>query len=448
MLITDHYGLTSLYYDRAEPDVPFSSLSEKVQTKGFTDYSPAGLASFLFLRYPILTNTMFQDYGRYDIGYNADQKRYDWKPSFAVNAIPIQEAVRTVDEMLVASIKKALGCANRVGVTLSGGIDSSLLTAMIKYHFPEIELYTYSSGFAELNEFEFSSKVAELCSDRHRQIEITREEFLRRDSIMDGLIRTKCAPVHPNEIALAIAENHAIADGCDIMVSGEGSDEIFGGYGQLLRMPMNYNPQVHGDFPGFFLKNYLYFSPEEASAIFADRYATDANELTRAVFLEPECPQDYENQIFYFLQRIHGRGLIERFKNTFQYTGIPGVFPYLDDKLSSFVNALPFDYKVRWKDGTDIAEAGRLPFRQISENYDIPKYILKLVSEKYLPKEIIYRNKIAFPVPYESWLADENDMKLDRDVFKIRDLSGLSGWKKFMLMNLNAFVELFNRYKR
>jgi len=448
MCKTDRYGLNNLFYHYSDRNKAFPSLLDAVESGGFTDYSPEGIVSFLFYRYPILKNTMFRDYGRYDTGYRVNEKMYYWKPVFEARDIPISDAAVVVDEMLTASIGKAVSGAKRVGVTLSGGLDSSVLTAMIKRCFPDVELYTYSAGFAELNEFHYSSKVAGLYSDKHRQFEIAKEEFLRRDSIMDGLIRTKCAPVHPNEIALAISENYAIADNCDIMICGEGADEIFGGYGQILRIPVNYDPEQHGAFHDFFLSHYLYFSPEEVREILTDKYYLDGRALNRSVFEEPECPKEHDNQIFYFLQRIHGRGLYERFDNTFKFTGIPGAFPFLDDSLSDFVNSLPFDYKVRWKDGIDLAEASKLPFRQISENYDIPKYILKLVAEKYLPKDIVYRNKIAFPVPYENWFAGDNDITLNSDIFKIRDLSSLSGWKKFMLLNVNRLFEIFNEYRR
>lgn len=445
---TDHFGLKNLYYLKPDSNKTHQSIRDMIEHSGFTDYSPEGIVSFFFFRYPILTNTMFHGYGRYDTGYSIDEQKYYWKPSFDPISISINDAVETVDKLLIEAISKSIGDAKKIGATLSGGIDSSLLVAMIKTHFPDRELFTYSSGFDGLNEFPFSSQVAKLYSDKHDQITITKEEFLKKHSVFEGLIREKCAPVHPNEVALTIAGKHAIDDGCDLIVCGEGADEIFGGYGQLLRMPVNYRPDKDKSFFDYFLSNYLYFQPGEVKEILADKYYFDGYSFASSVFKEQECPNIHENQIFYFLQRIHGRGLIERFDNTFRYLHIPGAFPFIDSHLVDFVNSLPFEYKVAWKDNIDVAKVNGLHYKEISEAYDIPKYILKLVAEKYLPRDVVYRNKVAFPVPYEDWLAADNDIILNSDVFKIRDLSGLSGWKKFMLMNLNTFVDIFNEYRR
>ena len=66
--------------------------------------------------------------------------------------------------------------------------------------------------------------------------------------------------------------------------------------------------------------------------------------------------------------------------------------------------------------------------------------ILKKVAEKYLDHKIIYRPKKGFPVPFENWLKDLNEWELDKTVFKQNDISSYSGWKKFMLINLDKFI--------
>ena len=88
-----------------------------------------------------------------------------------------------------------------------------------------------------------------------------------------------------------------------------------------------------------------------------------------------------------------------------------------------------------------------LNFREISEYLDIPKFILKKLAEKYLPNKIIYRPKYGFPVPFDLWFKELNDWDLNEEIFKSNNLNNLSGWKKFMLINLNTFFDEFIKYR-
>ena len=258
------------------------------------------------------------------------------------------------------------------------------------------------------------------------------------------MIRYKGEPLHPNEIALATVERMAKEDGCDIVVCGEGGDDIFGGYGQNLRMYMNYK----GDKPffKFFLDNYRYFTIEDRKKLVKDKFLVDDFELLSSFLIDDEIPKDIRNKAFYFIQKIHTPGLITRGINAMKFNKLEPGFPYIDIELVEFVNSLPFDYKVHWKSEEDEKKAKGVYFRDISEKYDIPKYILKKLAEKYLPKEIIYRKKYGFPVPFDKWFKSLKRWYLDDGVFKTKDISRFNGWKKFMIINLNTFIEEFRDY--
>ncbi len=101
-----------------------------------------------------------------------------------------------------------------------------------------------------------------------------------------------------------------------------------------------------------------------------------------------------------------------------------------------------------WKSETDRNRAHGDYFRDVSEKYDIPKYVLKKVAEKYLNRKIIYRPKKGFPVPFEKWLGDLRRWDFDSDIFISNDISKYNGWKKFMLINLDTFVKVFAGSKK
>jgi len=69
-----------------------------------------------------------------------------------------------------------------------------------------------------------------------------------------------------------------------------------------------------------------------------------------------------------------------------------------------------------------------------------------LFGTRVLPHDIIYRPKYGFPVPFKLWMEDIQEWDLDQEIFCGTDISGFTGWKKFMLINLDAFVKAFKKY--
>ncbi|KPJ56628.1 hypothetical protein AMJ49_04380 [Parcubacteria bacterium DG_74_2] len=197
----------------------------------------------------------------------------------------------------------------------------------------------------------------------------------------------------------------------------------------------------------YFLGNYRYFSLNNRKKIIRDEYLVDDFELLMKYLLKNEQPSDLKNQVFYFIQKIHTPGLIIRGINAMQFNGLVEGFPYITNKLVNFINSLPFDYKVHWKSKQHQNKSKGISYTEVSENLDIPKYILKIIAEKYLPYKIIYRPKYAFPVPFDKWFSDLKEWPLDEGIFKTTDIGGFNGWKKFMIINLNTFIEEFNKYK-
>ena len=244
---------------------------------------------------------------------------------------------------------------------------------------------------------------------------------------------------------MANVEKLAKQDGCEIAVCGEGGDDIFGGYGRNLRFYMNYNGQK--PFFKFFLgSKYRYFTLEDREKIIKDSYLVDDVELLNSAMNENEIPEDVRNKMFYFIQKVHTLGLITRGANTMRFNDLELGFPYTNMKLVNFVNSLPFDFKVHWKSDKHFEKAKKMTYKEISESMDVPKFILKKIAEKYLPHKVIYRKKYGFPVPFEKWFKDLKSWSFDNDVFKSNDISSFNGWKKFMLINLDAFIKEFKQY--
>jgi|LDZT01.1.fsa_nt_gi asparagine synthetase B (glutamine-hydrolysing) len=456
MCYTDRFGLKNIYcknsvskdFNGNDNNIsPINDLKGYIINNGFKDYSAEGVSSYFTYRYPIINLTMFNGIERLDTGSIVlDGKIYSyWKPCFREKRTNEREAISKVKLLILKSIQKIVKNKQVIGITLSGGLDSSLLLAMCRNLYPNRKIYTYSCGFYGDDEFKFSRQIAKKFSDKHKEIILGKEDFVGKNSITASLIKHKCAPLHPNEVALAYLEMEAKQDLCDVVLCGEGADDIFGGYGHNLRMYKTYNGEL-SNFFSYFINNYRYFTEKDRESILLPKYNVNIEKYYN-VLHEINSPLVNKNKVLYFIQRIHTRGLIERGNNALSYNNFNDGFPYIDDDLVEYVNSLPFEMKVHWKGNDEPKNIEKLSYVEISEKYDITKYILKKVAEEYLPNNIIYRKKKGFPVPFDLWFKDDEKWNLDENIFKSKNISNFSGWKKFMLINLNMFVNIFNNYK-
>jgi asparagine synthetase B (glutamine-hydrolysing) len=444
---SSNFGEEVIYYQENNFQNKSKNLRDLIFKNGFTNFSPAGITSYLTFRYPIEDLTMFNGYKKVPCGCKEENKKIiiEWYPKFEERRIFFEKAKERIRELLIESIKN-LTEGKKIAIPLSGGVDSSMILALTREIYPNKKIYTYSAGFYGDDEFEYSRLAAKIFNSIHKEKILYKEDYIGKNSLLRPLIRQKGEPLHPNEIALAEVEKIAKQDGCEVALCGEGADDIFGGYGQNLRMYINYRKDI--PFFKFFLSNYRYFSLEDRKKIIKDEYLVDDFKLVSLFLDEKEMPEDIRNKVFYFTQKIHTPGLIMRGANAMRFNYLETGFPYLDSELVNFVNSLPFEYKLHWKSKKHEKLAENMYFRDISEKMDIPKYILKKIVEKYLPRKIIYRPKKGFPVPFDKWFADLKEWPLDKEIFKFNDISSFNGWKKFMIINLNTFVEEFSKYKK
>jgi len=171
---------------------------------------------------------------------------------------------------------------------------------------------------------------------------------------------------------------------------------------------------------------------------------------------------DVKDKPLYIFQNLHLQGLLQRLDSTTMASSVEGRVPFVDDhNLIEFINEVPFEYKVKWKQGESLQKAldNNFEAEQISEKLDITKYLLKKAFKDYLPKEIIERNKIGFPVPLDNWfkgdfkayakriLLDKRTIK--RGIFNkeylisgkiFEELSGINIW---MMINLELFLRKY-----
>lgn len=446
MLRTDNFGLLTSYTDHKNNSG--SNLANLIRSNGFKDFSPHGISSFLTFRYPVNDYTMFQGYKRVPFGHRLQDKVFieGWRPRFTtVKSMDFDKNLNMLDSLLRTAIRGQY-TTGQIGVPLSGGVDSSLIVAILRDIFPNKAIHTYTAGFGENDEFKYAKQVAEKFKTIHHEYVLNVQHFFL---IMHKLIEFKGEPLHPNEIPLAYIESKAKQHGCSTIMCGEGADDIFGGYSHLLCLHHNYwHFKDRMTFEEYFLNNYRYFTLKDREKNINPKYLIPDIHFINDPTIQYGMPEELNNRTLYYIQKLHTPGLITRGVNAIKYSHLMPSFPYIHPIIVDFVNSMPFEWKLPWVTDETPVNIHTIPYKDIADNFTEPKYILKKLAEKYLPHDIVYRKKVAFPVSFNKWLKNLNNWGFDPDVFISNDLKGLNGWKKFMLINLDTFIKVFKEFKR
>lgn len=454
-VVRDRLGVKPLYYSFYKNSFYFSSeikgilklsnIPRKMKLQSFFD--------FLYYRYPLGSSTFFSDIhsllpGHYMVLKNGEQPQpvqYWDIPIITEKHDPGEdEVINKTTELLKKSIKYRMISDVHTGAYLSGGLDSSLIVALMAEVSVD-RLRTFSVGFEEkgFNEFEFSRQVSDLFKTEHHELTLNSEDYL--DATLD-IIRIKDAPIAvPFEVSGYILSKE-LKKYITVILAGEGSDELFGGYGiifrsafdfkrmQLLKNEANFSNEERGilennlrekyeriDYESpleHFLSQYVYFPESLTNKIISPNILSMRKDpMQRERFqkiFEDTKGMELEEQYMYIFEKIHLLGLLHRLDTSAMARSVEAREPFLDYKLIEYVTGLPLKYKLRWKSEKDKEKAKFLNSTQISESLDTSKYLLRKIASNYLPEEIVNRKKMGPPAPLELWFNGRNKEKVKK----------------------------------
>ncbi len=422
----DRMGIKPLYYYCDTNAFVFASEIRAILASSLVqrDIEKPALDTFLTLGYIPGPRTMFRNILKLMPGHamavSTDGKVNDWAYWNFNRIEPVNisfpEAMENLDVLLHESVQMRLMSEVPLGVFLSGGLDSSAVTAIMSRVSGQ-RIKTFSVGYEgddDSSELPFARKIADLFRTEHHEFILKPYHFL--DSIAqmveiaeEPLLEMAAIPLY--QISKA-AKPHAT-----VLLSGEGSDEVFGGYGlynKMLKMEVGRAfKKLSGWFPdsclpGDKLKKYA----DWLSSPLSNRYRGTSCDLTERIkrsFYSPEFlkytqKNDYLNGTFSrWFEDVKGQPLLSQLLYVDSKTWLPDDLllkadkmtmaasielrvPFLDHKVVEFAASLPPHYKINNGEG---------------------KFILKKLMEKCLPKEIIYRKKMGFTVPAKRWFAGD-----------------------------------------
>ncbi|WP_263081121.1 asparagine synthase (glutamine-hydrolyzing) [Endozoicomonas sp. Mp262] len=439
-IVRDRLGIKPLYFTQPkENTIIFSSEIKSILSLSSKkrEIDLSAISSYLSFRYPILNNTFFKDINSLKPGCyihiknNAIQIKKYWSLSDNINSSVEHEENYYIDkikELISSSVRYRMISDVPIGAYLSGGVDSSIITSIMAKN-SSSPIKTFTIGFDEenYNELKYAKIVADQYNTTHHEIILTADQYI---DTMDQLISYKDAPLGvPNEVPLYLMSKE-LKKHITVVLSGEGADEIFGGYGRIFRSSDDYNKindpnnRKNSDFIqkvltkygtssfdselDHFLNIYSYTPEELKSSLFRDKasYIESKNRLInhfKNIFKEIE-DQSYLTKMLYSFENVHLQGLLQRVDTTTMAASVEARVPFVDHRLVEFAFSIPNKYKIKWKNNIP-GNINTLLGDEISEIYDTPKYILKKSYQDSLNKEILYRKKMGFPVPLHNWLG-------------------------------------------
>ena len=320
-----------------------------------------------------------------------------------------------------------------LGVFLSGGLDSSTIVAIMSELTPG-NVNTFSVNFPEktFNEGAYSTLVAERFKTHHHVLAADKPAMhAALLTLADHLDEPVADPaVIPTYMISRFAREHI-----KVALSGEGSDELFGGYptymgarlaDYYLKVPGVIRRQVFGRLrhflpvsstavpKGLFLRRFLshaeknpaerhhiwfgMFNPTELDQLFSADWV-GPKPASREIFspfarvLEGARFDETLSEMLYLDFRLYLEdNLLVKIDRASMACSLELRTPFLDHHLIEFAEGLPGDLKVH--------------------RFQL-KYLLKKAVERWLPREIVYRQKRGFSVPIASWMRNELRPLLD-----------------------------------
>ena len=287
-----------------------------------------------------------------------------------------EEWIEAIHESLKSAVDKRLRIADvPVGVLLSGGLDSSLLVGLLAEAGVD-DIRTFTVGFEDQpeekgSEFEYSDQVVERFNTRHYKYHIPNREVLAR---LPEAVDAMAEPMVGQDAVAFYLLSEKVSQEVKVVQSGQGSDEVFGGYfwypqmqaasgSYLERFRPFYFDRDHGEFAEMFQSDYL-----------GDDYTSA---LIEELLNEPGA-QDFIDAVL----RLDVTTLIvddpvKRVDNMTMAWGLEARVPFLDHELVELAARMPPAMKLR----------------------DGGKYVLKKIARGLIPDSVIDRPKGYFPVP-------------------------------------------------
>ena len=354
------------------------------------------------------------------------EKKFYYKPGgiSAYEKSDEKELCEELDALLSRAVKKMLVSDVPLGAFLSGGLDSSLIVAMMAKEGYPPRTFSISFGEASFDESQYARLAAEHIGTQHSHYKVAFDDFNACLSIMDGF----CEPFADSSGIPTYYLARETRKAVKVALSGDGADELFGGYRRYLAQGL---AQHYFSLPSSLrrglTKQFLRLFPD------GDGYYADSIIKSARIFVERAesiciSPGIMLNMVFshdevasLFPDLPDGRNLIEELIGPIPVEKIEALMYadrllYLPDDILVKVDRMSMknslEVRTPFLDPEVLDFSERIPLAMKINGKSL-KYLLKKVALRYLPPKIVYRRKHGFMVPMSQWIkkAGEQDVR-------------------------------------
>ena len=412
----DQFGICPLFYFLDNDMLAFGSeiksILEHPTVKMNTHVSLTGLDQIFTFPANVSPQTMFENIkslkpGHYLTITGTDIKlaeywdlKYPNKDSDN-ETHPESYYLERLDDLLTQSIRYRLQADVPVGFYLSGGLDSSLIGGIINKLVPDGPIHSFSIGFPGsenkgIDERAYQRMVSSHINSTHDEINFVWDNFEQK---IEDVIYYSESPLKETYNVCSMALSRGVRDrNFKVTLSGEGADELFGGYAgykfDQVRRYQNgksledyYEEQISNDLwgnPTFIYDRKHYEFLDTKKALYASAVTSQYSEFDCLSSLDISKKRLLGLDEFHIRSyldmklRLAGHLIADHGDRMTFANSVEGRYPFLDINLVEFVRQIPVDLKL---------------------NGMIEKYILKKLAERYIPKQIIHREKFGFVAP-------------------------------------------------
>lgn len=425
-LVRDRIGKKPLYYWYEDQNLVFASeLKPIMKCPGFHGEIAKGVLSrYLFQQYINAPESIYQNVYKLEPGailkFSKGQikvwKYWDVKEAYEkAQTNPVgsyEEAKEQLKDLLKQAVAARMIADVPLGSFLSGGYDSSLITAIAQEHSTE-PVKTFSIGFHEekYNEAKYAGAVADHLGTNHTELYIDEQDMFE---LVDSIPKYYDEPFADSSQIATMMVSKLARDHVTVALSGDGGDEFFCGYNiyenvaQAQKLDV-LGGMVHGicQLPGLKQAHIEDKLPFRVRVIAGNREKESktqfgaGNYIVKARAMVGELPEGEALPVHYLVESRYGvdNWQIRRMLLDMD-TYLPGDIlckvdrasmkyslecrcPILDTKVMEFSYRIPHQYKYAGGD---------------------KKHILKDIAYDYIPKELLDRPKVGFGVPLDKWL--------------------------------------------
>jgi asparagine synthase (glutamine-hydrolysing) len=355
-----------------------------------------------------------------------------------------KQIIKKLDELINSSVAYRMIADVPFGTFLSGGIDSSLVTAVAQSQSAQ-PINTFSIAFKEskFNEGPYARAVAKVLNTHHHEFIVTENEALE---LVDSIYTSYDEPFADHSSIATMLVSKLARQHVTMTLSGDGGDELFMGYGMYrwakrlnnplvnaFRKPLNWGLSMMSsrykriarmfDYSNdedirthIFSQESYYFSKHEINQLLLE--SSEQSEIL-STYQTKRNLSAAESQALFDLKYYLKDDLLVKVDRASMKYALEVRVPLLDYRLVSYALNIDEQLKLHQKD---------------------TKIILKKLLYQYLPKELFDRPKWGFGIPLNKWLKGELSYLID-------DWLSKEKLEQIGLFDYKAVKQLVNRYR-